>query len=302
MTAPELNTTNDLLSKLLGTMGINYTTVTTNHTSTLIVVAYHTGPPYLVGPTAGPVLLGFPPKVHYSPTVLVGPNPTAPYNYNMMSAQSNVTPIGPPSQPTNITVQPGNIGLIALSGQATTIPHAFTTKTLRDFSNGTWNMDTGVSSHLNSSVNSLCKKFNTCMYPSISVGDGHSILITNTGHGDDVLRRLASNNVISCNNEKPLVLCHACQLGKRVRLPFVNSNNVVTSCFEIIHSNVKERQEKDKIGSKPDKNGKRGEAWKSQKQSQSIKQEKLKKIQVEGPKMQTPTKLLKKEERKGLLL
>nr|GEW93955.1 integrase, catalytic region, zinc finger, CCHC-type, peptidase aspartic, catalytic [Tanacetum cinerariifolium] len=37
---------------------------------------------------------------------------------------------------------------------------------------------------------------------------------------------------------------------------------------------VKENQEKDKIGSKPDKNGKRGEARKSQKQSQSIKQEK----------------------------
>ncbi|GJU28338.1 ribonuclease H-like domain-containing protein, partial [Tanacetum coccineum] len=40
--------------------------------------------------------------------------------------------------------------------------------------------------------------------------------------GGDVLRRLVSNNVISCNNEKPPVLCHACQLGKHVRLPFVN--------------------------------------------------------------------------------
>nr|GFA26490.1 ribonuclease H-like domain-containing protein [Tanacetum cinerariifolium] len=34
------------------------------------------------------------------------------------------------------------------------------------------------------------------------------------GHqGSDVLRRLVSNNVISCNKEKPPVLCHACQLG-----------------------------------------------------------------------------------------
>ncbi|GJZ83166.1 ribonuclease H-like domain-containing protein, partial [Tanacetum coccineum] len=33
------------------------------------------------------------------------------------------------------------------------------------------------------------------------------------GHpGSDVLRRLVSNNVISCNKEKPPVLCHACQL------------------------------------------------------------------------------------------
>nr|GFB18491.1 ribonuclease H-like domain-containing protein [Tanacetum cinerariifolium] len=86
--------------------------------------------------------LGFPPKVHYTPIVPAGPNSTAPYNYNMMSAQSNVTPTGPPSQPTSITIQPGNVGLTTLSGQATTIPHAFTTETLWDLSNGAWNMDT----------------------------------------------------------------------------------------------------------------------------------------------------------------
>ncbi|GJW03334.1 ribonuclease H-like domain-containing protein [Tanacetum coccineum] len=56
--------------------------------------------------------------------------------------------------------------------------------------------------------------------------------------GSDVLRRLVSNNVISCNKEKPLVLCHACKFGKHVRLPFVSSNTAVTSCFDIIHSNV----------------------------------------------------------------
>nr|GFB49307.1 hypothetical protein [Tanacetum cinerariifolium] len=46
---------------------------------------------------------------------------------------------------------------------------------------------------------------------------------------------------------------------------------------------VKEYQEKDKIGSKPDKNEKRGEAEKSQKQLQSVEEEKLKKMQKEGP-------------------
>nr|GEX09897.1 hypothetical protein [Tanacetum cinerariifolium] len=182
MTGPELNTTNDLLSKLLGTMGINCTTSTTNHTSIPTVVAYHTGPPHLAGPTAGLVLPGFPPKVHYTPTVPAGPNPTAPYNYNMMLAQSNVTPTGPPSQPTSITVQPGNVGLTALSGQATTIPHAFTTETLRDFTNGAWNMDTGASSHLNNSVDSLCEIFNTCMYPSISVDNSVRVCIIITHH------------------------------------------------------------------------------------------------------------------------
>nr|GEX69587.1 hypothetical protein [Tanacetum cinerariifolium] len=49
---------------------------------------------------------------------------------------------------------------------------------------------------------------------------------------------------------------------------------------------MKENQEKDKMGSKSDKNEKRGEARKSQKQLQSREKEKLKKIQVEGPEMQ----------------
>nr|GEY76697.1 hypothetical protein [Tanacetum cinerariifolium] len=52
---------------------------------------------------------------------------------------------------------------------------------------------------------------------------------------------------------------------------------------------VKDKQEKDKIGSKPDKNRKRGEAQKSQKQLQSREQEKRKKMQKEGPKLHIPT-------------
>ncbi|GJV72054.1 ribonuclease H-like domain-containing protein [Tanacetum coccineum] len=213
-----------------------------------------------------------------------------------------------------------------------TLAHmAFTTGTLRDPASGAWNFDTGASSHLNNSVNSLSENFNTCMYPSVSVGDGHSIPVTNMGHsilptptrslhlnnvlitphivknliyvrqfvrdnnctiefdafgfsvkdfltrrvllrcdntrdlypvtapspiphaflvsqhtwhqrlghpGGEVLRRLVSSNFISCNKEKPPVLCHACQLGKHVRLPFVSSSTVISSCFDIIHSDV----------------------------------------------------------------
>nr|GEZ23793.1 hypothetical protein [Tanacetum cinerariifolium] len=48
---------------------------------------------------------------------------------------------------------------------------------------------------------------------------------------------------------------------------------------------VKENQKKDKIRSKPDNNGKRGKAKKSQKQLQSVEKEKLKKTQKEGPEM-----------------
>nr|GEZ10650.1 ribonuclease H-like domain-containing protein [Tanacetum cinerariifolium] len=44
----------------------------------------------------------------------------------------------------------------------------------------------------------------------------------------EVLRRLVSPNFISCNKEKPPSLCHACQLGKHVRLPFVSSGTIRT--------------------------------------------------------------------------
>nr|GEZ62201.1 hypothetical protein [Tanacetum cinerariifolium] len=67
-------------------------------------------------------------------------------------------------------------------------------------------------------------------------------------------------------------------------------SNVVRVFLPFFTYPVKDKQEKDKIRSKPDKNGKRGEARKSQKQLQSREQEKLKKKQVEGPKLQTPTK------------
>nr|GEV11441.1 ribonuclease H-like domain-containing protein [Tanacetum cinerariifolium] len=168
-------------------------------------------------------------------------------------------------------------------GQPTNLPHAYPTGTLHD--PDTWNMDTGASSHLNNSVSSLSIVFNTCMYPSISIGDGHSIAVTNTGHnilptplnslhlnivlitphiiknlifvrqfvrdnnctiefdafgfsvkdfmtrrhmwhqrlghpGRKVLHHLVFNNFISCNKEKPSVLCHACQLGKHTRHQF----------------------------------------------------------------------------------
>ncbi|GKA65026.1 ribonuclease H-like domain-containing protein [Tanacetum coccineum] len=220
-------------------------------------------------------------------------------------------------------------GSTVTSGQATFLPHAFIVRTLHDPASDAWNMDTCASSHLNNLVNSLSENFNTCMYPSISVGDGYSIRVTNTGYsilppplkslhlnnvlitphivknlisirqfvrdnnctvefdalgffvkdfmtrrvllrcnsmgdlypvtqpspiphafltnqhmwhqrlghpGSEVLRHLVSRNLISCNKEKPPVLCHACQLGKHVRLPFVSSNTLVTSCFDIVHS------------------------------------------------------------------
>ncbi|GKD96377.1 ribonuclease H-like domain-containing protein [Tanacetum coccineum] len=56
--------------------------------------------------------------------------------------------------------------------------------------------------------------------------------------GSDVLRRLVFNNFITCNKEKPPALCHACKLGKHVKLLFVSSNTEINSCFDVIHSDV----------------------------------------------------------------
>ncbi|GJZ29747.1 ribonuclease H-like domain-containing protein, partial [Tanacetum coccineum] len=307
-----------------------------NNTSTPTPVASHAGPtPYVgpstVGPSSGLVYPpGFPQPANYTYTAAtLRPNNPIPTVYFMPPAQptgllSLVQP-APPAQQVNLAQS------TVPSGQATILPHAFTAGTLHDPATGTWNMDTGASSHLNNSVNSLSENFNTCMYPSISVGDGHSIPVTNTGHsilqsptkslhlnnvliiphivknliyvrqfvrdnnctiefdafgfsvkdfltrrvlfrcdntgdlypvtspspiphaflvsqhtwhqclghpGGEVLRRLVSSNFISYNKDKPTVMCHACQLGKHVRLPFVNSSTMISSCFDIIHSDV----------------------------------------------------------------
>ncbi|GKC53863.1 ribonuclease H-like domain-containing protein [Tanacetum coccineum] len=175
-------------------------------------------------------------------------------------------------------------------------------------------MDTGATSHLISNARNLSTIFNKCLFPSIHVGDGNSIPVTNTGHsiissihrplylhnvlvtpniiknliyvrqftrdnnctiefdafdfsvkdfltrhillrcdssgdfypvtkpstlpaafltssstwhqrldypGDEVLRSYVSRQFISCNKEKSSHTCHAFQLGKHVKLPFI---------------------------------------------------------------------------------
>ncbi|GJR66292.1 ribonuclease H-like domain-containing protein [Tanacetum coccineum] len=229
---------------------------------------------------------------------------------------------------TNAVQNTGNTS--SNTGQETVLPTAFNTMTLQDPANANWHMDTGASSHLNSSAHNLSTIFNSRMYPSVLVGDGKFIPVTNMGHstlptpyhplylnnvlvtpnivknlismlqfvrenkctiefdefgfsvkdfrtrqillrcdstGDlypvtslsypqaflvgqqtwhqrlghpesDVLHSLVSNNLISCNKTKSPVLCHACQLGKHVRLPFSLSKTIVKSPFDIIHSDL----------------------------------------------------------------
>nr|GEX25915.1 ribonuclease H-like domain-containing protein [Tanacetum cinerariifolium] len=58
---------------------------------------------------------------------------------------------------------------------------ALNTMTLQEPADLNWNMNTTATSHLNSSTSNLSTIFNSCMYPSVLVGDGKSIPVTNTG-------------------------------------------------------------------------------------------------------------------------
>nr|GEX07376.1 hypothetical protein [Tanacetum cinerariifolium] len=100
---------------------------------------------------------------HLGPTIVAGP------------------PAGLISQAgsAQFTQRPRVMGPTQVSGQANTLSHAFTTETLRDFSN-------------------------------VSIRGTNVLAI----RGREVLRHLVHDNFISCIKEKPLVLCHACQLGK----------------------------------------------------------------------------------------
>ncbi|GJW68836.1 ribonuclease H-like domain-containing protein [Tanacetum coccineum] len=83
-------------------------------------------------------------------------------------------------------------------GQETTLAHAFTAAMLHDPTTGARNMDTCESSHLNALVTNLNNVFNMCIYPSIAVGDGHSIPVTNTGYSilPTLFRSIHLNNVL----------------------------------------------------------------------------------------------------------
>ncbi|GJU18670.1 ribonuclease H-like domain-containing protein [Tanacetum coccineum] len=246
------NSTNDLLNKLLaqlGKLGKNM-----SHTSTNIVAPTVSSSISLAQNYSVPIAY----YASLSPTAPTGPS--APPGFPM--------PVQVPLYYTAGLVQSVPAQSTSNPGQATVLPHAFTTGTLQDPSSSAWNMDTGVSSHLNNSTTSLSTMLNSCMYSTVSdfitrrvllrcdstrdlypvtvpFPIPHAFLVSQhtchqcLGHpGSDVLHHLVSNNVISCNNEKPPILCHAYQLGKHMRLPFVSSNTIVSSCFDIVHSDV----------------------------------------------------------------
>jgi hypothetical protein len=56
--------------------------------------------------------------------------------------------------------------------------------------------------------------------------------------GHVVLSHLAQSSVISCNKSATAPLCHACQLGHHVRLPFHTSTSRATKIFQLIHCDL----------------------------------------------------------------
>nr|GEV08418.1 hypothetical protein [Tanacetum cinerariifolium] len=99
------------------------------------------------------------------------------------------------------TTIPSSVGPTASSGQPTNIPHAINTKSLQDSNGGAWNMD-------------------TCDFTT------HRVLLQCDSTWD--LYLITS----------PSPIPQAYLLGKHVKLSFINSETVISSCFDIIHSDV----------------------------------------------------------------
>ncbi|GJX13704.1 ribonuclease H-like domain-containing protein [Tanacetum coccineum] len=93
----------------------------------------------------------------------------------------------------------GSTSSAGILGLTPLLPNAFSTMTLQD---PTWSINTGATSHLNSNAPNLSIIFNTCLFPSIHVGDGNSIPVTNTGHSiiPSIHRPLHLHNVLVTPN------------------------------------------------------------------------------------------------------
>ncbi|GKB08661.1 hypothetical protein Tco_0836973 [Tanacetum coccineum] len=254
---------NDLLVKLLGKLGDMGLTgsshsaqATTNdqghHKSVSLVqnpsvttgpIAYNIGSVHQIStPTPCPIF--YPPVQPTYYYITTGPLGFVPAQQPNPIPQPTSVPPGfaYPTQPTlhptqlgyslicpaQQALQPGSMGPTLIPGLATTLPHAFVVGTLHDPSSGAWNMDTGASSHLNDYVTNLSDVFNSCMYPSVSVGNGHSIPITNTGHSilPTSVRPLHLNNVlITLNIVKKLIFVRQFVRDNNCTIEFVHDSS-----------------------------------------------------------------------------
>ncbi|GJR58957.1 ribonuclease H-like domain-containing protein [Tanacetum coccineum] len=113
------------------------------------------------------------------------------------------------------TIPIGVMGPIAAPAQATTLPNAFNVETLHDpdFMTRRVLLRCDI-------IGDLYPVTTPSLIPQTFLVSQHA-WHQRLGHPrSEVLRRLVSNNLISCNKEKPPTLYHACQLGKHVILSF----------------------------------------------------------------------------------
>ena len=68
----------------------------------------------------------------------------------------------------------------------------------------------------------------------------HDVWQRRVGHpGHDAYRRLSQHISLPCNKQiNPSHLCHACQLGRHVRLPFSSSTTRTSRPFELVHCDL----------------------------------------------------------------
>lgn len=59
------------------------------------------------------------------------------------------------------------------------------------------------------------------------------------GHpGHEALSKLSSASAISCTHPSSDQLCHACQIGRHIRLPFATSSSRALKSFDLIHCDL----------------------------------------------------------------
>ncbi|GJY46799.1 hypothetical protein Tco_0435862 [Tanacetum coccineum] len=161
--------------------------------------------------------------------VIVEPSPTSTLTSDQMLAliqqqQSILARLGytAPMGNTPTTVLPAPTVTSASSGSdATQLPSAFHAMTLQDPSPGNWNMDTDKTGSSSAKIARRSLPVTNLQHSSFL---SHISTLWHSGldhPGSNCHTSVyLSNNSISCNKEKSPVLCHACQLGKYVKLPF----------------------------------------------------------------------------------
>lgn len=83
------------------------------------------------------------------------------------------------------TLQPTTPSAYGPYDEAIALPQAFHASTLQyadTSADSGWYMDTGATSHLSPDTSKLAHHFNKSIIPSIVVGNGATIPVTNTGH------------------------------------------------------------------------------------------------------------------------